>query len=285
MHLLDISAEIKKSVESAGLVGFRFNTIGVSDAMANGTRGMSYSLQSRDIIADSIETVMNAQWYDANISIPGCDKNMPGCVMAMARVNRPSLMVYGGTIRWGKRSDGRKCQIVDAFQCYGEYVTGKITDAERIDIIKGACHRGGGACGGMYTANTMASAIEAMGMTLPYSSSAPADSQLKRDECAQVGAVIKNMLMKDILPRHIMTRPAFENAIAVVNALGGSTNAVLHLIAMAKACGITLTLDDFQRVADRTPYLGDLKPAGNFVMEDIHDVGGIPAVLKFLLQV
>jgi len=284
MHLLDISAEIKKSVESAGLVGFRFNTIGVSDAMANGTRGMSYSLQSRDIIADSIETVMNAQWYDANISIPGCDKNMPGCVMAMARVNRPSLMVYGGTIRWGKRSDGRKCQIVDAFQCYGEYVTGKITDAERIDIIKGACHRGGGACGGMYTANTMASAIEAMGMTLPYSSSAPADSQLKRDECAQVGAVIKNMLMKDILPRHIMTRPAFENAIAVVNALGGSTNAVLHLIAMAKACGITLTLDDFQRVADRTPYLGDLKPAGNFVMEDIHDVGGIPAVLKFLLQ-
>jgi dihydroxy-acid dehydratase len=283
MHLLDLAGDIKKGVEAAGLVGLRFNTIGVSDAMSMGTRGMSYSLQSRDIIADSIETVMNAQWYDANISIPGCDKNMPGVVMAMARVNRPSLMVYGGTIRWGRRKDGRKCDIVSAFQSYGEYVSGKITEEERMDIVKGACP-GAGACGGMYTANTMASAIEAMGMSLPYSSSAPADSQQKRDECAQVGAAIKQLLVKNLLPRDIMTKKAFENAITLVNALGGSTNAVLHLLAMSRNCGITLTLEDFQRISDRTPYIGDMKPAGQYVMEDIHDIGGTPAVLKYLLQ-
>ena len=265
-------------------MGFRFNTIGVSDGISMGTEGMSFSLQSRDLIADSIETVMSAQWYDANVSLPGCDKNMPGTVIAMARLNRPALMVYGGTIKPGfSQLDGASMEIVTAFQSYGQYVTGKISEAQRQDIVRHACP-GAGACGGMYTANTMACAIEALGMSLPYSSSIPAEDPLKKDECRAAGRAIRNLMEIDLKPRDIMTRAAFENAMVTVVALGGSTNAVLHLIAMAAACGITLGLDDFQAVSDRVPFLADLKPSGKFVMEDLHRVGGTPAVLKFLLQ-
>ena len=249
-----------------------------------GTEGMSYSLQSRDLIADSIETVMGAQWYDANVSLPGCDKNMPGTLIAMARLNRPALMVYGGTIKPGFSAlTGASLEIVSAFQSYGQFVTGKISEAERQDIVRHSCP-GAGACGGMYTANTMASAIEALGMTLPYSSSIPAEDPLKRDECRAAGRAIRNLLSLDLKPRDIMTRAAFEIAMVVVTALGGSTNAVLHLIAMAHACGIKLTLADFQAVSDRTPFLADLKPSGKYVMEDVHRVGGTPAVMKFLLD-
>lgn len=282
MHLLDLAGEVKLGVAEAGLLGMRFNTIGVSDGMSMGTEGMSYSLQSRDLIADSIETMMGAQWYDGLVTLPGCDKNMPGCLIAMARINRPSLMIYGGTIKPGFWN-GQSLDIVSAFQCYGQYLAGQITDQERQEILRHACP-GAGACGGMYTANTMASAIEALGMSLPYSASIPAENPEKREECRKAGAAIKHLLEKDIKPSDIMTRQAFENAMVIVVALGGSTNAVLHLIAMARAVGITLTLDDFQAVSDRVPYLADLKPSGRFVQEDLHSIGGTPAVMKYLVS-
>ena len=282
MHLNDLAARVKEGVQAAGLVGLRFNTIGVSDGISMGTRGMSYSLQSRDIIADSIETVMNAQWYDANISIPGCDKNMPGVMIAMGRINRPSLMIYGGTIKPGHWK-GETLDVVSAFQSYGAYLAGSIDDAERQQIVAHSCP-GAGACGGMYTANTMAAAIEAMGMSLPYSSSTPAVDPGKLQECLQAGAAIRNLLDQDIKPRDIMTREAFENAMVIVMATGGSTNAVLHLLAMARAVDVPLTIDDFQTVSDRVPFLADLKPSGKYVMEDLHNVGGTPAVMKYLLE-
>ena len=281
MHLNDLAAVVKQGVEAAGLVGLRFNTIGVSDGISMGTDGMSYSLQSRDIIADSIETVMGGQWYDANISIPGCDKNMPGVMIAMGRVNRPALMIYGGTIKPGHFKE-RTLDVVSAFQSYGEFIAGKIDDKEREQIVEHSCP-GAGACGGMYTANTMASAIEAMGMSLPYSSSIPAVDPGKLEECLQAGQAIRHLLEQDIKPRDIMTREAFENALVIVMALGGSTNAVLHLIAMARAVDVPLTIDDVQAVSDRIPFLADLKPSGKYVMEDLHNVGGTPAVMKYLL--
>ncbi|RIA97850.1 dihydroxy-acid dehydratase [Glomus cerebriforme] len=284
MHLLDLASKVKEGVKKAGMVGYRFNTVGVSDAISMGTRAMSYSLQSRDLIADSIETVMGGQWYDANIALPGCDKNMPGCLIAMGRHNRPSLMIYGGTIRPGQGLCGKgNIDIISAFQSYGSYVAGKITEEERLDIVRHACP-GAGACGGMYTANTMASAIEAMGMTLPYSSSTPAEYPQKLEECLEAGWAIRNLLEKDIKPKDIMTREAFENAMIITMILGGSTNAVLHLIAIAKSVDITLNLDDFQKVSDRIPFLADLKPSGKYVMEDLHKIGGVPAVLKYLLE-
>ena len=283
MHLNDLAARVKEGVQAAGLVGMRFNTIGVSDGISMGTEGMSYSLQSRDIIADSIETVMAAQWYDALIALPGCDKNMPGSIMAMGRLNRPAIMVYGGTIRAGWTIKHPKLDIVSAFQSYGEYLAGTIDDAEREEIVRHSCP-GAGACGGMYTANTMAAGIEALGMSLPYSSSYPAVSQEKLDECFRAGAAIRHLLEEDIKPGDIMTRPAFENGITTIIALGGSTNAVLHFIAMARSVGVDLTLDDFQTISDRTPFLADLKPSGRFVMEDLYAVGGVPAVMKLLLE-
>jgi dihydroxy-acid dehydratase len=248
-----------------------------------GTEGMSYSLQSRDLIADSIETVMGGQWYDALVTLPGCDKNMPGCVMAMARLNRPALMIYGGTIKPGHSCDHKTLDIVSAFQSYGEFISGKIDEATRQDIVHHSCP-GAGACGGMYTANTMASAIEALGMSLPYSSSTPAVDNGKAEECQRAGAVMRLLLERDIKPRDIMTRAAFENAMVVVMATGGSTNAVLHLIAMARAVDVKLTLDDFQAVSDRVPFLCDLKPSGKYVFEDLHNVGGVPALMKYLLE-
>ncbi|TWU51050.1 Dihydroxy-acid dehydratase [Rubripirellula tenax] len=282
MHLLDLAADVKQSVVDAGMVGMRFNTIGVSDGISMGTDGMSYSLQSRDLIADSIETIMAAQWYDAMIALPGCDKNMPGCLIAMGRLNRPAIMVYGGTIKPGI-CGGKKLDIVSAFQAYGEYVAGKITEEERAEIIRKSCP-GAGACGGMYTANTMATAIEALGMSLPYSASIPAVDADKKQECERAGAAILELLKKDIKPRDIMTRAAFENAMVTVMALGGSTNAVLHLIAMARSVDVPLTIDDFQSVSDRIPFLADLKPSGQFVQEDLHSIGGTPAVMKYLLE-
>ncbi len=282
MHLNDLSAKVKQGVVAAGMVGMRFNTIGVSDGISMGTEGMSYSLQSRDLIADSIETVMCAQWYDANISLPGCDKNMPGCLIAMGRVNRPSIMVYGGTIRAG-HCDGKKLDIVSAFQSYGEYLAGTLDEQGRQNVVRNSCP-GAGACGGMYTANTMSSAIEALGMSLPYSGSIPAEDPDKLDECLRAGAAIRVLLERDIKPRDIMTRAAFENAMVIIMALGGSTNAVLHLIAMARAVDVSLTIDDFQAVSRRIPFLADLKPSGRFVQEDLHQVGGTPAVMKYLLE-
>jgi dihydroxy-acid dehydratase len=282
MHLNDLARLVKASVQEAGLVGFIFHTIGVSDGISMGTEGMKYSLLSREIIADSIETVMRAQWYDANISIPGCDKNMPGALIAMGRLNRPSIMIYGGTIRPGFLGN-RKLDLVSAFEAYGQFVAGQITEEEMKKVIRHACP-GAGACGGMYTANTMASAIETMGMSLPFSSSSPATSEEKRRECSQVGPAIRNLMEKDIKPRDIMTRKAFENAITMVMALGGSTNAVLHLMAIAKAVEVPLSLSDFQEISYRTPYIADLKPSGQYVMEDLHQVGGIPAVQKLLLK-
>jgi dihydroxy-acid dehydratase len=281
MHLLDLAAQVKKGVRDAGMVGLRFNTIGVSDGISMGTEGMSYSLQSRDLIADSIETLVAAQWYDACVVIPGCDKNMPGCIMALARLNRPGLMVYGGTIRAG-RLDGEKLDIVSAFQCYGQYLAGSISEEKRKEIVRRSCP-GPGACGGMYTANTMASAIEALGMTLPYSATIPATDPAKLDECQRAGRAIRGLLQQDLKPADIMTREAFENAMVIVMALGGSTNAVLHLIAIARAVGVPLTIDDFQRTSDRVPLLADLKPSGQYVQEDLHAVGGTPAVMKLLL--
>ena len=282
MHLNQLAAKVKEGVEAAGMVGMRFNTVGVSDGIAMGTKGMSYSLPSRDLIADSIETMMRAHWYDAAISIPGCDKNMPGCMIAMGRLNRPSLMIYGGTIRAG-RHEGQSIDIVSAFQSYGEYLAGSIDDDVRRTIVKNSCP-GPGACGGMYTANTMASAIEAMGMTLPYSSSTPAESEGKLKECLKAGETIRYLIENDIKPRDIMTKESFENAITVIIALGGSTNAVLHLIAMARAVGVPLTLEDFQQVSDRVPFLADLKPSGRFVQEDLHRAGGLPAVMRRLMS-
>ncbi len=282
MHLNKLADAVKEGVSQAGLVGMRFNTVGVSDGISMGTEGMSFSLQSRDLIADSIETIMGGQWYDALIALPGCDKNMPGCLIAMGRLNRPALMVYGGTIRPGKWN-GQSLDIVSAFQCYGQFLSGEISDAEREEIVRHACP-GAGACGGMYTANTMASAIEALGMSLPYSGSIPAEDPAKIDECHRAGQAILHLLEKDIKPRDIMTRAAFENAMVVVIALGGSTNAVLHLIAMARSVNIDLTIDDFQSVSDRVPFLADLKPSGKFVQEDLHSVGGTPAAMKYLLE-
>ena len=282
MHLNDLAERIGEGVTQAGLVSMRFNTIGVSDGISMGTSGMRYSLQSRDLIADSIETVMGGQWYDALVTVPGCDKNMPGCLMAMGRVNRPALMVYGGTIKPG-HANNQVVDIVSAFQSYGQYLAQSIDDDERQEIVNQACP-GAGACGGMYTANTMASAIEAMGMSLPFSSSTPAVTPEKLEECFQVGGAVRNLLELDLRPRDIMTRDAFENAMVMVSALGGSTNAVLHLIAMARSVDVSLGIDDFQSVSDRIPFLADLKPSGLYVMEDLHTVGGIPAVMRFLIK-
>ncbi len=286
MHLNDLAAEVKKGVVAADLVGLRFNTIGVSDGISMGTDGMSYSLQSREIIADSMESVVAAQWYDGLIALPGCDKNMPGSVIAMARLNRPSIMIYGGTIKPGHRhgkADGEVLDVVSAFQSYGEFLADKISEEERKDIVKHSCP-GAGACGGMYTANTMASVIEAMGMSLPYSSSNPAVDPRKTQECLDAGKAMRRLLELDLKPRDIMTRAAFENALVMLMATGGSTNAVLHLLAMARAVDVKLEIADFQKVSDRIPFLADLKPSGKYVMEDLHNVGGIPAVMKYLLE-
>ena len=286
MHLNDLAAKVRDGVLEAGLVGMRFNTIGVSDGMSMGTDGMSFSLQSRDLIADSIETVMGAQWYDALIALPGCDKNMPGCLIAMGRVNRPAIMVYGGTIKPGcatVQGEERVLDIVSAFQSYGEALTNQITEEERKTIVKHACP-GAGACGGMYTANTMASVSEAMGMSLPYSASIPAVDSDKLDECVRAGHAIRVLMERDLKPRDIMTRAAFENAMVVAMALGGSTNLVLHLLAIAHAVDVPLTIDDFLAVQKRVPLLADLKPSGKYVMEDVHRIGGTPAVMKYLLE-
>jgi dihydroxy-acid dehydratase len=282
MHLLGLAEKVKAGVSAAGLIGMRFNTIGVSDGISMGTEGMSFSLQSRDLIADSIETIMGGQWYDANISIPGCDKNMPGCIIAMGRLNRPALMVYGGTIKPGCREE-KQLDIVSAFQSYGEFLSGNMSEKERQETVRNSCP-GAGACGGMYTANTMASAIEVMGMSLPYSSSIPAEDPKKLEECIQAGKAIRTLLELDLKPRDIMTREAFENAMVLVTVLGGSTNAVLHLIAIARSVNVPLTIDDFQKVSDRVPLLADLKPSGRYMMEELHEVGGIPAVIKMLLE-
>ncbi len=283
MHLNGLAAWVKEGMADAGLVGMRFNTIGVSDGISMGNDGMSYSLQSREIIADSIETAMAAHWYDALVAIPGCDKNMPGCLIAMGRLNRPALMVYGGTIRAGCTPQYPQLDIVSAFQSYGQALAGTITEPERRQIVRHSCP-GPGACGGMYTANTMASAIEALGMSLPYSSSTPAESAEKREECRRAAAAARLLLERDIKPRDVMTRAAFENAMVVIMALGGSTNAVLHLIAMARAVDVDLTIDDFQTVSDRVPFLADLKPSGAFVMEDMQGIGGTPGLMKYLWQ-
>ena len=283
MHLDKLAAAVREGVVASGLVGMRFNTIGVSDGISMGTDGMSFSLPSRDIIADSIETVMQAQWYDGLVAIPGCDKNMPGCLIAMGRLNRPALMVYGGTIKPGHLADGTPLDIVSAFQCYGEYVAGRIDDNRRSDIVRHACP-GAGACGGMYTANTMATAIEAMGMALPDSASIPAEHPDKLVECRRAGEVLLQLLERDLKPQDIMTRQAFENAMVVIMALGGSTNAVLHLIAMARSVDVSLEPADFQAVSARIPYLADLKPSGKFVQEDLHSIGGTSGLMKYLLD-
>jgi len=282
MHLNHIAAEIKEKVNQTGQVGLVFNTIGVSDGISMGTPGMRYSLPSRDIIADSIEVVMNAQAYDGLVAVVGCDKNMPGAIMAMLRLNRPSVMVYGGTIASGKYK-GRKLNIVSAFEALGQKISGQIDEQEFKEIIKAAIP-GAGACGGMYTANTMASSIEAMGFALPYNSSIPAENPHKEDETERVAQAIKNLIALDLKPLDIISKKSIENAVAMVNALGGSTNAVLHYLAIAHAAGIEFTLEDFQRVSDRTPLLADLKPSGEYLMEDVHGVGGTPAVMKYLLE-
>jgi dihydroxy-acid dehydratase len=281
MHLNDLAGEVKDAVWDQELVGLTFHTIGVSDGISNGTEGMRYSLVSREVIADSIEAVCGAQYYDGLIAVVGCDKNMPGALMAMGRLNRPALMVYGGTIAAGNWK-GQPLNIISAFEALGEKIAGKITPEDFKGIIQNACP-GAGACGGMYTANTMASAIEALGMSLPYSSSNPALSEQKKKECQAAGAAIRRLLERDIKPRDIMTREAFDNAISVIMALGGSTNAVLHLLAMAKSVGVRLTQDDFQRISDKTPVIADLKPSGRYLMEDLHRIGGVPAVMKYLL--
>jgi len=282
MHLNDLAQLVKKGVWEEGLVGLIFNTIGVSDGMSNGTDGMRYSLVSRDIIADSIEAVCGAQYYDGLIALPGCDKNMPGSLIAMGRLNRPSIMVYGGTIAPG-HYNGQDLNIVSAFEALGQKIAGTITEEDFLCIVKASCP-GAGACGGMYTANTMAAAIEALGMSLPYSSSNPAISKEKKRECRDAGAAIKVLLQKDIKPRDIMTRKAFENAITTIMVLGGSTNAVLHLIAMARSVDVPLSQDDFQQISNRVPVLADFKPSGRFLMQDLYQHGGIPAVMKYLLK-
>ncbi len=282
MHLNALAAEVKQAVWGQELVGLIFHTIGVSDGISNGTEGMRYSLVSREVIADSIETVCGAQYYDGLIAVVGCDKNMPGSVMAMGRLNRPAIMVYGGTIAGGQYK-GRELNIISAFEALGEKIQGKLSDEDYKGIIQNSCP-GAGACGGMYTANTMASAIEALGMSLPYSSSNPALSKEKSAECAETGKAILHLLEKDLKPRDIMTFKAFENAITLVMVLGGSTNAVLHLIAMAKSVGIKITQEDFQRISDKTPLIADLKPSGKYLMEALHKIGGVPSVMKYLLQ-
>ncbi|MDG4949639.1 dihydroxy-acid dehydratase [Weeksellaceae bacterium KMM 9724] len=281
MHLNDLAKEVKTGVQNENLVGLIFNTIGVSDGISNGTDGMRFSLVSRDVIADSIETVVSAQWYDAVLAVVGCDKNMPGSIIAMGRLNRPAIMIYGGSIHSGKWK-GESLNIVSAFEALGKKFNNTISPEDFKDVIKNACP-GAGACGGMYTANTMASAIEALGMSLPYSSSNPALSAEKNQECLAAGKAIRVLLEKDIKPKDIMTKKAFENAITMVTVLGGSTNAVLHLIAMAHAVDIELTLEDFQKISDKVPVLADLKPSGKYLMEDLHAVGGVPAVMKYLL--
>ncbi|EIW83054.1 dihydroxy-acid and 6-phosphogluconate dehydratase [Coniophora puteana RWD-64-598 SS2] len=290
-HLLDLAKQVKEGCKDEGLVGLIFNTIGVSDAITMGTDGMRYSLPSRDLIADSVEAVTLAQHYDGNISIPGCDKNMPGVLMAAARHNRPTIIVYGGTIQVGTRhvdcpsmgyKTGGTVNISDAFESYGAYAVGLINDEERFDVVRHSCP-GPGACGGMYTANTMSSALEVLGMSLPFSSSTPAMYPAKMQECARAASYMKRLLELDLKPRDILTRQSFLNAIAIVNILGGSTNAVLHFLAAARAADIDLTIDDFQTISDRTPYLADLKPSGKYYMEDVHKIGGIPAVVKYLL--
>lgn len=282
MHLNDLAKEAKKGVLEAGLVGLIFHTIGVSDGISMGTSGMRYSLPSRDLIADSIETVVSTQWYDAVLAVVGCDKNMPGALMALARLNRPGMLIYGGTISPGCHA-GKKLDVVSAFEAHGQMIAGAITPETFQAVIQKACP-GPGACGGMYTANTMASAIEAMGMCLPQNSSVPATHPSKYEEVARVGAYIQELLVKDLKPRDIITRESLENAITTIMALGGSTNAVLHLLAIAHAAEVALELKDFQEIADRTPFLADLKPSGQYVMEDLFEVGGIPAVLKLLLK-
>ena len=282
MHLNDLAKEIKFSVLNENLVGLIFNTIGVSDGITNGTKGMTYSLISREIIADSIETIVNAQFYDGLISVVGCDKNMPGAMMAIGRLNRPSILVYGGTIKSGKYKN-QSLNIVSAFEAYGQKIKGKISEEEYKGIIKNSIP-GPGACGGMYTANTMSSAIEALGMSLPFSSSNPAESNNKFSETQTIGKSIYNLLKEDIRPEDIMTRKAFENALSIIMVLGGSTNAVLHIIAMANSVGVELSLDDFQNFSDKTPFIANLKPSGDFLMEDLHNMGGTPALMKYMLE-
>jgi dihydroxy-acid dehydratase len=282
MHLNKLAQEVKEAVWKNELVGLTFHTIGVSDGMSNGTEGMRYSLVSREIIADSIEAVCGAQYYDGLIAVVGCDKNMPGALIAMGRLNRPAIMVYGGTIAAGNWK-GKQLNIISAFEALGEKLAGKLSPEDFKGIIQNSCP-GAGACGGMYTANTMASAIEALGMALPYSASNPALSKDKSEECIEAGKAIKHLLALDLKPRDIMTKKAFENAITVVMALGGSTNAVLHLIAMAKAAQVSVTQDDFQRISDKTPLIADLKPSGKYMMEELHAIGGVPAVMKYLLE-
>jgi dihydroxy-acid dehydratase len=282
MHLNELAAIIKKSIWENDLVGLTFNTIGVSDGMSNGTDGMRYSLVSRDVIADSIETVCGAQYYDGLITVPGCDKNMPGSIIAMGRLNRPSIMVYGGTIAPGHYK-GEDLNIVSAFEALGKKIAGQLDESDFKGIVMHSCP-GAGACGGMYTANTMSSAIEALGMSLPYSSSNPALSDEKKNECRAAGKAIRLLLERDIKPSDIMTKKAFENALTVIVALGGSTNAVLHMIAMAHSVGLTLTQDDVQRTSDKTPVIADFKPSGKYLMEDLHNIGGVPLVMKYLLQ-
>ncbi len=282
MHLNDLATEIKKGVNKCDLKGLIFHTIGVSDGISMGTPGMRYSLPSRDIISDSIETVMNAQHYDGLVAVVGCDKNMPGAMIAIGRLNRPAILVYGGTIAAGEYK-GKKLDVVSAFEALGEKIAGNISENDFKGVVKSACP-GAGACGGMYTANTMSSAIEALGLSLPYSSSNPAVSTDKHTECDHVGVAMRNILEKDIKPKDILTKKAFENALSLIMVLGGSTNAVLHMIAMAKAVNVDLTLKDFQRISDKTPFLADLKPSGQFVMEDLHQVGGVPAVMKYMLE-
>ena len=282
MHLNHLASLIKSEVNKDEMVGLIFNTIGISDGITNGTDGMRYSLVSREIIADSIESVVSGHYYDGLIAIPGCDKNMPGSIIAMGRVNRPSIMVYGGTIAPGKYQ-GKDLNIVSAFEALGEKIAGKISEEEYKGIIKNACP-GAGACGGMYTANTMAIAIEALGMSLPFSSSNPAISFEKIKECESVAFYLKQLLEKNICPKDIMTFEAFENAISVLIALGGSTNAVLHIIAMAKSVGVKITQDDFQRISNKTPLIADFKPGGNYLMQNLHEKGGVPMVLKYLMN-
>ena len=282
MHLNELSVDIKKGVESSNLVGLIFNTIGVSDGISMGTPGMRFSLPSRDVIADSVETVVQAMSYDGVVTVVGCDKNMPGALMAMLRLNRPSILVYGGTIAPGCHKD-KKLDVVSAFEAWGEKVAGTIDEKEYKQVVQNACP-GAGACGGMYTANTMASAIEALGMALPYNSSNPAVSPDKKEECARVGVALRHLVEQDIKPKDIVTQKSLENAIRLVAVLGGSTNAVLHFLAIAKAAGLDFTLDDFQTIMDKTPFLADLKPSGKYLMEDLHNVGGVPAVLKFMLD-
>ena len=282
MHLNDLSLKIKRGIIDSDLIGLIFNTIGVSDGISMGTQGMRYSLPSRDIIADSIETVVQAMAYDAVVTVVGCDKNMPGALMSMLRLNRPSILVYGGTIAPGCHN-GKKLDVVSAFEAWGEKVAGKINEEEFSNVIKNACP-GAGACGGMYTANTMSSAIEAMGMSIPYNSSNPATSNDKSDECSQIGSYIDNLIKNDIKPLDILKKESIINAVKLITVLGGSTNAVLHILAIAKSANIDFTINDFKEISDTTPFLADLKPSGKFLMEDLHNVGGIPGVMKYMLD-